>query len=106
MPKQLCFSFAPSLRQGEGQQGTLSCPLVMGHGGAAFSMPEHTLESYQLAFDLGANYVEPDFYPTKEGRLIARHDIDLSTTTNVAQLFPNRSRTLTLSGVSYYSSVQ
>jgi glycerophosphoryl diester phosphodiesterase len=44
--------------------------------------------------------VEPDFYPTKEGRLVARHDVDLNTTTNVAQIFPNRSRTLKLSGVS------
>jgi hypothetical protein len=101
MPKQWCYSIAPSWRQ---RQGTLSRPLVMGHGGAAFSIPEHTLESYQLAFELGANYVEPDFYPTKEGRLVARHDVDLNMTTNVAHIFPNRSRTLTLNGVSWCTS--
>jgi len=91
--KHECYSIAPSRR------GTLAQPLVMGHRGAAFSIPEHTLEAYQLAFELGANYVEPDFVPTKDGRLIAHHDIDLSTTTNIASLFPNRSRTLTLNGV-------
>ena len=59
-------------------------PLVIGHRGASGYLPEHTLEAYQLAIDQGADVIEPDFISTKDGVLIARHDPNLATSTNVA----------------------
>ena len=59
-------------------------PLVIGHRGASAYLPEHTLEAYRLAIQLGADVVEPDVVPTKDGRLIARHENELSGTTDIA----------------------
>jgi len=59
-------------------------PLIIGHRGASGSRPEHTLESYELAIELGADYIEPDLVSTKDGVLIARHENEISGTTNVA----------------------
>ena len=59
-------------------------PLVIGHRGASGYLPEHTLEAYQLAIDQGAEVIEPDFISTKDGVLIARHDPNLATSTDVA----------------------
>ena len=58
--------------------------LVIGHRGASGYLPEHTLASYNLAIDLGADYIEPDLVSTKDGVLIARHEPMLGSTTNVA----------------------
>ncbi|HEY9659344.1 MAG TPA: glycerophosphodiester phosphodiesterase family protein, partial [Allocoleopsis sp.] len=49
-------------------------PIVIGHRGASGSRPEHTLESYQLAIEQGADFIEPDLVSTKDGVLIARHE--------------------------------
>lgn len=59
-----------------GETGTLNGqpPLVIGHRGASGYRPEHTLASYQLAIDLGADYIEPDLVLTKDGVPIARHE--------------------------------
>ena len=59
-------------------------PIVIGHRGTAGLRPEHTLASYQLAIDLGADFVEPDLVSTKDGVLIARHEVNIKDTTNVA----------------------
>jgi glycerophosphoryl diester phosphodiesterase len=59
-------------------------PLVVGHRGASGYLPEHTLESYARAIELGADVVEPDVVVTKDGVLIARHEPNLTNTTNVA----------------------
>ena len=59
-------------------------PLIIGHRGASGYLPEHTLEAYQLAIDQGAEAIEPDFISTKDGVLIARHDPNLATSTDVA----------------------
>ena len=58
-------------------------PLVIGHRGASAYLPEHTLEAYRLAIQLGADVIEPDVVPTKDGHLIARHENELSGTTDV-----------------------
>ena len=60
-------------------------PLVIAHRGASGYRPEHTLAAYRLAIALGADYVEPDLVPTKDGVLVARHDAELSRTTNIAR---------------------
>jgi len=59
-------------------------PLIIGHRGASGYLPEHTLEAYQLAINQGAEVIEPDFISTKDGVLIARHDPNLITNTDVA----------------------
>ena len=59
-------------------------PLIIGHRGASGYLPEHTLEAYQLAIDQGAEVIEPDFISTRDGVLIARHDPNLATSTDVA----------------------
>jgi glycerophosphoryl diester phosphodiesterase len=76
-------------------------PLVIGHRGASGYLPEHTLESYALAIELGADYVEPDLVATKDGHLIARHEPNLIATTNVSALpqFAARKRTVMVDGV-------
>ncbi len=84
-------------------------PIVIGHRGACGYRPEHTLESYALAIDLGADYIEPDLVSTKDGVLIARHEPMLSATTNVASLpqFADRLTTKVIDGVSvtdYFAS--
>ena len=61
-----------------------SAPIVIAHRGASGERPEHTLEAYRLAIDLGADYIEPDLVLTKDGVLVARHENEISETTNVA----------------------
>ncbi|KAL7471795.1 hypothetical protein ACHAXS_012117 [Conticribra weissflogii] len=58
-------------------------PLILGHRGASFHLPEHSLPSYRLALELGADYIEPDLVPTSDNVLVALHHVDLNLTTNV-----------------------
>jgi glycerophosphoryl diester phosphodiesterase len=58
-------------------------PLVIAHRGASGYLPDHTLEGYALAIELGADYIEPDLVSTKDGVLIARHEPNLIDTTDV-----------------------
>ncbi len=73
-------------------------PLVIGHRGAPGYRPEHTLASYALAIDLGVDFIEPDLVSTKDGVLIARHENEISGTTDVAQKFPARKTRKTIDG--------
>jgi len=59
-------------------------PLVIAHRGASGHRPEHTLASYELAARMGADYVEPDLVATKDHVLVARHENEISGTTDVA----------------------
>ena len=59
-------------------------PLIIGHRGAPGYRPEHTSAAYELAFALGADAVEPDVVPTKDGVLVLRHENEISATTDVA----------------------
>lgn len=87
---------------------TLSCcqisqahaesPLIIGHRGVAGHRPEHTLESYKLAIEMGADYIEPDLVSTKDKVLIARHENEISGTTDVAKKFPERKTTKVIDG--------
>ncbi|MEM1396593.1 MAG: glycerophosphodiester phosphodiesterase family protein [Pseudomonadota bacterium] len=61
-------------------------PLVIAHRGASGYLPEHTIEAYQRALEMGADVIEPDLVVSKDGVLIARHDRYLSTTTNVSDV--------------------
>jgi glycerophosphoryl diester phosphodiesterase len=76
-------------------------PLVIGHRGASGYLPEHTLESYKLAIEQGADVIEPDLVMTKDGYLIARHEPMLGGTTDVADKpeFASRKRKLLVDGI-------
>jgi glycerophosphoryl diester phosphodiesterase len=58
--------------------------IVIGHRGASGYRPEHTLESYRLAIRQGADFIEPDLVATRDGVLVARHENEISGTTDVA----------------------
>ena len=75
-----------------------SGPLVIAHRGASGHRPEHTIEGYRLAIEMGADFIEPDLVSTKDGVLIARHENEISSTTDVAERFPDRKRTATVDG--------
>jgi hypothetical protein len=90
--------------QGVGQGGQIA---IVAHRGASGYLPEHTLEAYAKAIDLGADVVEPDRVSTKDGVLIARHEPNLVATTDVALKFPARKRTAMVDGVAeegYFAS--
>lgn len=59
--------------------------LIIAHRGASGERPEHTLAAYELAIDQGADYIEPDLVATKDGVLVARHENEISGTTDVDQ---------------------
>jgi len=74
--------------------------LVIGHRGAPSYRPEHTRASYELAIDLGADLIEPDLVVTRDGQLVARHENELSRSTDVADHpgFAARRRTQEVDG--------
>lgn len=75
-------------------------PIVIAHRGASGERPEHTLASYRLAIELGADFIEPDLVLTKDGVLVARHENEISETTDVADHpeFAGRKATKTIDG--------
>lgn len=58
-------------------------PIIIAHRGASGYRPEHTLASYELAIAMGADFIEPDLVATKDHALIARHENEISETTDV-----------------------
>ncbi len=74
--------------------------IVIAHRGASGERPEHTIESYRLAIEEGADYLEPDLVMTRDGVLIARHENEIGRTTDVAQHpeFAARHRTQVIDG--------
>jgi glycerophosphoryl diester phosphodiesterase len=81
-------------------RGTDRAPIVIGHRGASGYRPEHTLASYELAVEMGADYLEPDLVATKDGVLVARHENEIGGTTDVAHHpeFASRRTTKTVDG--------
>jgi glycerophosphoryl diester phosphodiesterase len=81
---------------------TADRPLVIGHRGASGHRPEHTLASYELAARLGADFLEPDLVATADGVLVARHEPELSATTDIARRpeFAGRRTTRVVDGTS------
>jgi len=74
--------------------------IVIAHRGASGERPEHTIESYRLAIEEGADYIEPDLVMTRDGVLIARHENEIGGTTDVARHpeFAARQRTQIIDG--------
>ena len=80
-----------------------TAPIVIGHRGASGYRPEHTLEGYALAIDMGADFIEPDLVLTKDGKMIARHEPMIGATTDVAKHpeFAGRKTKRKVDGVEY-----
>jgi glycerophosphoryl diester phosphodiesterase len=75
--------------------------IVIAHRGASAHRPEHTLAAYRLAIAMGADYIEPDLVSTSDGQLVARHENEISGTTDVAARpeFADRRQTKVIDGV-------
>lgn len=78
-------------------------PLIIAHRGASADRPEHTIAAYTKAIEDGADFIEPDLVATKDHHLIARHENEISTTTNVKDHpeFADRKRTQIIDGATY-----
>ena len=78
----------------------LSAPILIAHRGASGERPEHTLAAYERAIAQGADFIEPDLVPTKDDVLVARHENEISETTDVADHaeFAGRRTTKTIDG--------
>lgn len=68
----------------EGTPSLADKPIIIAHRGASGERPEHTIASYTLAIEQGADFIEPDLVLTKDGVLVARHENEISETTDVA----------------------
>lgn len=68
---------------------------VIAHRGASALRPEHTLAAYAKAIEDGADAIEPDLVSTKDGFLVARHENEISGTTDIAdhpEFVPRKTR--------------
>jgi glycerophosphoryl diester phosphodiesterase len=77
-------------------------PLVIAHRGASGYRPEHTLAGYLIAIEQGADFIEPDLVSTRDGVLVARHENEIGSTTDIAAHpeFASRHRRQDIDGVS------
>ncbi|MGW9496412.1 glycerophosphodiester phosphodiesterase [Streptomyces prasinus] len=66
-------------------------PLVVAHRGASGYAPENTLPAADKAAELGVDWVENDVQRTRDGELVVLHDDSLARTTDVEEVFPDRS---------------
>jgi glycerophosphoryl diester phosphodiesterase len=89
-----------ALGQDHAMHGKADKVIVIAHRGASGERPEHTLLSYQRAIEQGADFIEPDLVPTKDGVLVARHENNIADTTDVADHpeFAARRTTKTIDG--------
>ena len=58
-------------------------PVVVSHRGASGYLPEESVQAYQLAIRMGADYIEGDVYLTADRKAVMLHDGTLNATTNV-----------------------
>ena len=74
--------------------------IIIAHRGASAERPEHTLAAYERAIEQGADFIEPDLVSTKDHQLVARHENEISGTTDVASRpeFADRKATKTIDG--------
>jgi glycerophosphoryl diester phosphodiesterase len=89
-----------ALGQDHAMHGKADKVIVIAHRGASGERPEHTLLSYRRAIEQGADFIEPDLVPTKDGVLVARHENNIADTTDVADHpeFAARKTTKTIDG--------
>jgi len=83
-----CFASIAGMATGAAQSPR---KILVAHRGASAYAPEHTLAAYRLALEQGADFVEQDLQISKDGVLVCLHDLTLERTTNVEEVFPDRS---------------
>jgi glycerophosphoryl diester phosphodiesterase len=59
---------------------------IIAHRGAFGHFPEHTIAGYNLALELGSDYVELDLVLSKDNIFFAFHDILLDEITNIKEI--------------------
>jgi glycerophosphoryl diester phosphodiesterase len=92
-----------ALGQDHAMHGKADKVIVIAHRGASGERPEHTLLSYSRAIEQGADFIEPDLVPTKDDVLVARHENDITDTTDVADHpeFASRKTSKTIDGATH-----
>lgn len=65
-------------------------PAVVAHRGLSSRAPEETGPAYEIARDIGVDYLEGDVQRTRDGVLVMLHDDTLERTTDVNIAFPDR----------------
>lgn len=85
------------------EEKPLSPPIVIAHRGASGLAPEHTIFAYRLAIEQGADFIEPDLVLTADNVFIARHENDITGTTDVSTRpeFAGRKTTKIIDGASH-----
>jgi len=66
--------------------------IVVAHRGASGYLPEHSMAAKELAFEMGADYIEQDLVLSKDNKLLVLHDLYLDNVTDVASVYPSRAR--------------
>lgn len=102
----LLLALAPVAAKGQDApvvKALTSPPIVIAHRGASGWRPEHTIASYDLAISMGADFIEPDLVLTKDNVFVARHENDITGTTDVASHpeFAARKKTKIIDGESH-----
>jgi glycerophosphoryl diester phosphodiesterase len=89
-----------SASEGTKMAASASDPIIIAHRGASGERPEHTIAAYTLAIEQGVDYIEPDLVLTKDGVLVARHENEISETTDVSSKpeFAGRKTSKTIDG--------
>ncbi len=99
-PLMVLLMAAAPLKPAPVPAGPPAPPIIIAHRGASAERPEHTLAAYEHAIEQGADFIEPDLVPTKDHQLVARHENEISGTTDVANHpeFVSRKTTKTIDG--------
>ncbi len=84
------FSHTPVQNQGKPQ--TPKRQIVIAHRGASAYLPEHTLPAIAMAYQMGADFIEPDCVLSKDNIPIVVHDTYIDTISDVATKYPTRKR--------------
>ena len=63
---------------------------MIAHRGASGYLPEHTLEAYAMAHEMGADFLEQDLVMSRDGHLICSHDLTATKNSNAALLYADR----------------
>lgn len=92
----IALGLATALQSPAGQQaGAQQTPkkkIVIAHRGASGYLPEHTLQGVAMAYQMGADFIEPDCVLSKDNVPVVVHDTHIDTISDVAKKFPDRKR--------------
>jgi glycerophosphoryl diester phosphodiesterase len=66
-------------------------PLLYAHRGASRECPENTLPAFERALELGADVIELDVHPTRDGVFVVSHDSTAARVAGVARALADAS---------------